>query len=173
MGDDSVTAIPRPFPSMKPRILPIAAMFLAVMAVPACTTTEVSSTRDLLSAAGFYEVTPKGARQEELYAAAPAYKMHQITAEGKTLYMYKDEKRGTAFVGDGVKFRQYQRLLLQESAAEQETVVMAPSVAMGWYGAYNPYFHTARYYAPRVGYGTRYYGPRAGYGAVGRVGRYR
>ncbi|RBP47694.1 hypothetical protein DES53_101493 [Roseimicrobium gellanilyticum] len=127
------------------RLFSLAATTLAAITLIGCASSELSGTRDLLSSAGFFEVTPKGAKQEELYASAPAYKMHQITAEGKTFYMYKDEKRGTAFVGDTLKFRQYQRLLMQQSAAEEEAVLMPTPMAMGWYGAYGPYIHGPRY----------------------------
>jgi hypothetical protein len=130
---------------MKARSLSLAITVLAAIALIGCASSDVSSTRAQLSSAGFFEVTPKGPKQEKLYAEAPAYKMHQITAEGKTLYVYKDEKRGTAFVGDTLKFRQYQRLLMQENSAEQDAVLMPPDMAMGWYGAYGPYFPGARY----------------------------
>lgn len=125
---------------MKARSLSLAVTRLAALALIGCASSDVSSTRAQLASAGFFEVTPKGPKQEKLYAEAPAYKMHQITAEGKTLYVYKDEKRGTAFVGDTLKFRQYQRLLMQDNSAAQEAVLMPPDLAMGWYGAYGPYF---------------------------------
>jgi hypothetical protein len=130
---------------MKARSLSLVLTALAAIALIGCASSDVSSTRAQLSSAGFFEVTPKGPKQEKLYAEAPAYKMHQITAEGKTLYVYKDEKRGTAFVGDTLKFRQYQRLLMQENSAEQEAALMPPDMAMGWYGAYGPYFHGPSY----------------------------
>jgi hypothetical protein len=127
--------------TMTSRSFSLAAITLAAIALMGCVSSEISGTRSLLTSAGFAEVTPKGPRQEQLYAEAPAYKMHQITAEGKTLYMYKDEKHGTAFVGNTLKFRQYQRLLMEQSAAEEEAVMMPTPMAMGWYGAYGPYFH--------------------------------
>jgi hypothetical protein len=127
------------------RLLSLAAATLAATALVGCASSDVSTTRSQLASAGFFEVTPKGPKQERLYAEAPAYKMHQITAEGKTLYMYKDEKHGTAFVGDTLKFRQYQRLLMEQSTAEEQAVLMPTPMAMGWYGAYGPYFHGPYY----------------------------
>jgi hypothetical protein len=127
------------------RLLSLAAATLAATALVGCASSDVSTTRSQLASAGFFEVTPKGPKQERPYAEAPAYKMHQITAEGKTLYMYKDEKHGTAFVGDTLKFRQYQRLLMEQSTAEEQAVLMPTPMAMGWYGAYGPYFHGPYY----------------------------
>jgi hypothetical protein len=127
------------------RFLSLAATTLATITLIGCASSDVSNTRSQLASAGFFEVTPKGAKQQQLYAEAPAYKMHQISAQGKTLYMYKDEKHGTAFVGDTLKFRQYQRLLMEQSTAEEEAVLMPTPMAMGWYGAYGPYFHGPRY----------------------------
>ena len=134
-------------PTMKSRLLSFAATVLAAASLLGCAATETSHTKEMLSSAGFFEVTPESPRQKKLYAEAPSYKIHQITAQGKTFYVYKDEKRGTAFVGDTLKFRQYQRLLMEESAAEQQqpAAMMSPQVAMGWYGAYGPYVYGPRY----------------------------
>lgn len=130
---------------MTTRFLSLAATALAAIILMGCASSDVSNTRSLLTSAGFFEVTPKGAKQEKLYAEAPAYRMHQITAEGKTLYMYKDEKHGTAFVGNTLKFQQYQQLLMEQSSAEEEALIMPTPMAMGWYGAYGPYFHGPHY----------------------------
>jgi hypothetical protein len=118
-----------------------------------CAGMEASHTRDMLSKAGFREITPETARQKELYAAAPAYKMHQITASGKTFYAYKDEKKGTAFIGDELKFRQYQRLLMQENAQQEQAqaAMMQSQMAMGWYGAYSPFLYGPARYGARYG----------------------
>lgn len=138
---------------MNARLFPIASLVIALASLTGCVSTE-SHTRDMLSRAGFREVRPETPTQLELYAAAPAYKMHKITSKGKTFYAYKDEKRGTAFVGDELKFRQYQRLLMEASAAQEQlqAEMMQPHMAVGWYGAYGPFL------------GPSYLGPR--YGAI-------
>jgi hypothetical protein len=147
--------------TMKTKLLSLTGLVIVFAALTGCAGTGVSHTREMLSTAGFREIKPETPKQLELYAAAPAYKMHQITAKGKTFYAYKDEKKGTAFIGDELKFRQYQRMLMQESAEQKQLQadMMQPQVAVGWYGAYGPYL------GPRYGYGS-YMGPR--YGAIGR-----
>ncbi len=146
---------------MNAKLFALAGIVIALASSTGCAGTGTSHTRDMLSTAGFREIRPETPEQLKLYAAAPPYKMHQITAKGKTFYAYKDEKRGTAFVGDEIKFRQYQRMLMKESAEQKQlqAEMMQPQVAMGWYGAYGGFV------GPRYGYGP-YIGPR--YGAVGR-----
>jgi hypothetical protein len=132
---------------MSSKVFSTATLLLATACLASCATSEVSRTKEMLSTAGFREIRPETAKQKELYAAAPSYKMHQIKAQGKTFYAYKDEEHGTAFIGDEIKFRQYQRLLMQESAAQpppQPTLMPSP-YAMGWYGAYGPFLHGPRY----------------------------
>jgi hypothetical protein len=159
--EDAVTVASVMQQAMNPKLLPLAGLVIVLVGLTGCAGTGSSHTRDMLSTAGFREIKPETPKQLELYAAAPSYKMHQITAKGKTFYAYKDEKRGTAFIGDEIKFRQYQRLLMQENAQQQQVqaAMMQPQVAVGWYGAYGGYL------GPRYGYGP-YVGPR--YGAIGR-----
>jgi hypothetical protein len=138
---------------MKSRLLPFLLSTLAATCLTQCATDDVSQTREMLSKAGFRQILPETPRQKELYAAAPSYQVHSITSNGKTFYAYKDERNGTAYVGDQITFRQYQRLLLEQSAAEKEfeaTPMVGPA-AIGWYGAYSPFV-----YGPRIG-GYRFY----------------
>ena len=91
--------------------------------------------------AGFREKTPETAKQKELYAAAPADKILRFTANGKTLYAYKDEKTGTALIGDQAAYQQFEKLAAQQAARQEyQAEELRRDAAYGWYGAYgSPY----------------------------------
>ena len=126
--------------------------FLISVCLASCASTNSSNTKRLLSAAGFSVKTPETAKQKELYAAAEPYKLHRISAKGKTIYAYKDEKTGTALIGDEASYQRYERLSIQQSIARQQyqAAQMERDMAMGWYGAYGPYYYRhGRYYRYR------------------------
>ena len=130
---------------------------LAVLALTGCASMNSSDTKSMLSAAGFHERTPETPKQTELYTAAESYKVLKIASNGKTFYAYKDEKNGTAYIGDETNYMQYQRLAVERKIAQEQyqAAAMQNQAAMGWYGAYGSYA----------------FGPR--YGGYGRVGRFR
>lgn len=113
-------------------------LLLATIVLSGCASMGSSNTKSMLSAAGFRVKTPETGKQKELYAAAEAYKVQRITANGKTFYAYKDEKSGTALVGDESNYQQYEKLAVQQRIAQQEyqAAEMRREAAMGWYGAY-------------------------------------
>lgn len=134
---------------MKTKFLLLAWVTLGLIG---CASMGSSNTKNLLSASGFKVKTPETAKQKELYASAESYKVQRISNEGKTLYAYKDEKSGTAYIGDEKAYQEYQRLSIQQNIASQQyqAAEMNRQMALGWYGAYGPAM----------------YGP--GYGAYGR-----
>jgi hypothetical protein len=126
---------------MKKQIVLIISAIFAANALVGCTSMGSSDTKSLLATSGFRERTPETPKQKELYAAAESYKVQRITANGKTFYAYKDEKSGTAMVGDESNYQQYEKLAIQQSIAQQDyqAAEMRSEIASGWYGAYgNP-----------------------------------
>jgi hypothetical protein len=107
-----------------------------------CASLGASNREALLSAAGFREKTPQTARQRHLYAATQPYHVQRITARGRTFYVYKDESRGTAWVGGEKEYQEYQRLAIKQRIAREnyEAAEMNQEMAWDWYGAYGPYF---------------------------------
>lgn len=107
-----------------------------------CASTGASSTEPLLSAAGFTSRTPETARQQEIYAQLPPYKVHRGEYKGKIMYAYKDEKKGVAYVGDEAAYQRYQKLAVERRIARDnyEAAQMNRDLANGWYGAYGPYY---------------------------------
>ena len=123
---------------MKTKIILFLSAIISAIALVGCASTGSSNTKSLLAASGFRERTPETPKQKELYASAEAYKIQRITAEGKTFYAYKDEKSGTAFVGDETNYQEYKKLAIQQSIAQQEYLAaeMRRDAAYGWYRAY-------------------------------------
>lgn len=123
---------------MKTKIILFFYAMIAVLGLVGCASMGSTNTKSLLVAAGFREVIPATAKQTELYAAAPAYKVQRINDGGKIFYGYKDEKAGTALVGNESNYQQYEKLAIQQRIAQQEyqAAEMRRDAAYGWYGAY-------------------------------------
>ena len=69
-----------------------------------CATMEAASQESLLKSAGFVERTPTTEKQKAAYAALPAYQLHSGTREGRTGYVYKDEKAGVVYIGNKAQY---------------------------------------------------------------------
>ena len=131
---------------------------LCIVCVAGCASV-ASNTRNLLNTAGFREKTPETAKQKELYAAAPGDKLLRYTANGKTLYAYKDAETGTALIGDQAAYQRFEELAAQQNARQEfQTEELRRDAAYGWYGAYGSPYGT---------YGSSLGGqPGARYGAM-------
>ncbi|MEO5913048.1 MAG: hypothetical protein ABIS50_02365 [Luteolibacter sp.] len=140
---------------MKTKISLFLSVLIAAIGLAGCASMGSSNTKSLLTASGFREKTPETAKQKELYAAAPAYKVQRITANGKTFYAYKDEKNGTALVGNESNYQQFEKLAVQQRIAQQEyqAAEMRRDAAYGWYGAYGGGIYGPPAYGPP---GVRY-----------------
>jgi len=125
---------------------------LLLVALPAlcligCASVGSSNTKDLLTASGFRERAPQTAKQKELYANAPSYKVHRVTVEDKTFYAYKHEKSGLAYLGDEKNYERFKYLSIQQDMAESDyqAAQMERDMARSWYGAYGPYYYGRGY----------------------------
>ena len=140
---------------MKEKMILWMSAIVACFGVISCASVGSSNTKSLLVASGFREMSPETPSQKELYAAAPAYKVQRVTANGRTFYAYKDEKNGTALVGDEAQYQQYERLAVRQSLARQEyqAAEMRRDAAYGWHGAYGAGIYGPGAYGP-VRYGA-------------------
>src|SRR6266481_10064592 len=86
----------------------------ALFGLTGCAGMGSSNTESLLSAAGFVVRTPQTDRQKQIYAALPAYKVERATVNGKAFYVYKDEKKGVAYIGREAEYQRYQQLAVQQ-----------------------------------------------------------
>lgn len=116
------------------------------LALLLCHCSTISNDRALLSAAGFREKMPTTPRQKELYAATPEYKVERINVNGHVLYAYKDTERGVAYVGGESEYSKYQQLAIKQQIAQDhlQAAQMQQNLAMGWYGAYGPFYYGSR-----------------------------
>jgi hypothetical protein len=105
-----------------------------------CASANAASKEATLSAAGFRVFTPQTARQQELYAGAPSYKVQRGNANGKVFYFYKDEDKGVAYVGGEAEYQRYQQISIQKRIAQDNYMAaqMNQQSAYGWYGAWGP-----------------------------------
>jgi hypothetical protein len=113
----------------------ITALFMA-----ACAEVGSGNTTSLLTAAGFRAHTPQTPKQQQIYAALPAYHVERATVNGHVFYVYKDEKAGVAYVGREQEYQRYHELAVQQQIAQNYYMAaeMDRAAAYGWYGAYGP-----------------------------------
>src|SRR5215208_6360793 len=112
----------------------------AVLGFAGCTTLESANTESLLTTAGFRARTPENAQQQQIYATLPAYQVQRATIKGRVFYVFKDEKKGVAYVGREPEYQRYRELAVQQRLAEDYYVAaeMNREAARGWYGAWGP-----------------------------------
>lgn len=113
----------------------ITALFMA-----GCAEVGSGNTTSLLTAAGFRAHTPQTPKQQQIYAALPAYHVERATVNGHVFYVYKDEKAGVAYVGREQEYQRYHELAVQQQIAQNYYMAaeMDRAAAYGWYGAYGP-----------------------------------
>jgi hypothetical protein len=124
----------------KSNIMLIFAAGTAALFVAGCAEMEATNTKSLLSAAGFQVRTPQTPKQQQIYAALPPYKVERGTVNGKTFYVFKDEKAGVAYVGRELEYQRYRQLAIQQQIAQDYymAATMNSYYARGWYGAWGP-----------------------------------
>jgi hypothetical protein len=110
----------------------------AISLLSGCAEMESGNTKSLLSAAGFHTVTPSTPLQKEVYAQMPANHVERITRGNKTIYAFKDEKAGIAYVGHEAEYQKYKNLCIQQKIAQDYymAATMDPYWSGRWYGAY-------------------------------------
>src|SRR4029079_7243891 len=88
-------------------VILIFAAAVTALFVAGCARVGSGNTTSLLTAAGFRARTPQTPKQQQIYAALPPYQVHRATVNGKTFYVYKDEKAGIAYVGREQEYQRY------------------------------------------------------------------
>ncbi|MGB8614740.1 MAG: hypothetical protein WCD60_24420 [Pseudolabrys sp.] len=103
-----------------------------VIFLAGCASMETNKTTSLLSQAGFRMHTPQTAKENELYAAFPSYKLERGTVKGKAFYVYKDEKAGVEYVGGEREHQRYHQLCMQQHVAEAPEEQMNDFFTRSW-----------------------------------------
>jgi hypothetical protein len=111
---------------------------VALLFLASCAEMEATNTKSLLSAAGFHTVTPTTALQKQVYAEMPANHVQRISMKGKTIYAFKDEQAGIAYVGHEAEYQRYKNLCIQQQVAQDYYMAQAmdPYYGHRWYGAW-------------------------------------
>ena len=110
----------------------------ALSFLSSCAEMEATNTKSLLSSAGFRAVTPTTPLQKEVYAKMQANHVQKISMKGKTIYAYKDEGAGVAYIGHEAEYRRYVNLCVQQRVAQDYYMAysMDPYWSHRWYGAW-------------------------------------
>jgi hypothetical protein len=127
--------------ALKKFISSLVILFAAVATIlffVGCAEMEANNTKSLLSAAGFHTVTPTTPLQKEVYAKMQANHVQRISMKGKTIYAFKDENAGIAYVGHEAEYQRYVNLCIQQRIAQDYYMAysMDPYYSNRWYGAW-------------------------------------
>jgi hypothetical protein len=127
--------------TLKKFISSVAILFAAVATVlffAGCAEMEATNTKSLLSQAGFHTVTPSTPLQKEVYAKMQANHVQRVSMKGKTIYAFKDEQAGIAYVGREAEYQRYVNLCVQQRVQQDYYMAysMDPYWSHRWYGAY-------------------------------------
>ena len=106
-----------------------------------CASMESASQESLLASAGFHARTPSTPKQKAAFAALPPYQLHRGTWKGRTIYAYKDEKAGVAYIGNKANYAQFQQLAAKAKLAEEKQVAhnMDNDLVYRWYGSWDDF----------------------------------
>jgi hypothetical protein len=110
----------------------------ALTLLSSCAEMQTNNTKSLLSAAGFHTVSPSTPLQKEVYAKMQPEHVQRITMKGKTIYAFKDEKAGIAYVGHEAEYQRYKNLCIQQRIAQDyyAAASMDSYYSHRWYGAW-------------------------------------
>jgi hypothetical protein len=127
--------------TLKKFISSVVILFGAIATVlffASCAEMEATNTKSLLSQAGFHTVTPSTPLQKEVYAKMQANHVQRVSMKGKTIYAFKDEQAGIAYVGREAEYQRYVNLCVQQRVQQDyyTAYAMDPYWSGRWYGAY-------------------------------------
>ena len=116
----------------------LSAAVAAVLFLVSCAEMEANNTKSLLTQAGFHTVTPTTPLQKEVYGKMQANHVQRISVKGKTIYAFKDEGAGIAYVGHEAEYQRYKNLCVQQRIAQDYYMAysMDPYWSHRWYGAW-------------------------------------
>lgn len=116
----------------------LSAAVAAVLFLVSCAEMEANNTKSLLTSAGFRTVTPTTPLQKEVYAKMTPDHVQKVSVKGKTIYAYKDQQAGIAYVGHEAEYQRYVNLCVQQRVAQDYYMAQAmdPYWSHRWYGAW-------------------------------------
>src|ERR1041385_1347823 len=96
------------------RTLTIVAALAAVSLLASCAEMESHNKKAMLTASGFKTLTPTTPLKKEVYSQMPAYHVVRITRGNKTIYAFKDEEAGIAYVGREPEYQAYKKMCIEQ-----------------------------------------------------------
>jgi hypothetical protein len=113
-----------------PNLLKILGTAALMALAVGCASTK--QTEDLLSAAGF-KITPATTPQQQAHLKTlPPHKVTMVKRATKTYFVYPDTARQVLYVGQEAQYQQYQKLLAQTQAAEDQVRAAEMDWETGW-----------------------------------------
>ena len=109
--------------------LGVGVLALAVLAL-GCASTK--STEDTLAAAGFKMMPATTPERQAHLQTLPKHKVTMVVREGKTYFVYPDEKRQVLYVGTQAQYDAYQKLRAQEKMAEEQAQAANMNTEAEW-----------------------------------------
>ena len=103
-----------------------------------CAEMEANNTKSLLSAAGFRVRKPETAKQKEIYDQLTNQRVERVSYKGNTVYVFKEQEDGIAYVGREPEYQKYRQLCIQQQVAQDyyNAVQMDRMWSYRYYGAY-------------------------------------
>jgi hypothetical protein len=125
------------------RFLPLLAITLLALVLPACTT-NLQQKESFLREAGFRAVKPSTPAQVSRVQTLPQGHITQVTRKGKTLFVLADAKQNLLFIGGNPQFERYQQILytkkVDSAIANEKADKMLENDWGGWGGMMDPFF---------------------------------
>ena len=119
------------------------AVLCGFLVLNGCAAFDINTKITSLSENGFVARVPETAKQREVYAALPAYKLLRGAVKGNVFYAYKDEKNGVVYVGTEAEYQRYmekvRRLVAAFETTEDKMVAqdMDSDLQSRWYGTWD------------------------------------
>jgi hypothetical protein len=119
-------------------MLAIVTAVAAVSLLASCADMESHDKKSMLTASGFKTLTPTTPLQKEVYSQMPSYHVQRITRGNQTIYAYKDEQAGIAYVGREPEYQAYRNKCIEKRIAQDYYMAaqMDRAYSSHWYGAW-------------------------------------
>lgn len=119
-------------------VLIVFAAIATILFFASCAEMEATNTKSLLTQAGFHSLTPTTPLQKEVYAKMTANHVQRISRGNKSIYAFKDETAGIAYVGHELEYQRYVKLCVQQRVQQEYYMAysMDPYWSHRWYGAW-------------------------------------
>jgi hypothetical protein len=115
------------------------AVALLALAAGCATTSSITQTTDMLTAAGFKLMTADTPKKQEVLSTLPKDQLSVVTWKGKTFYVQPAAASNQAYVGTPKEYQTYQQLRLAKQMSNDNLMAAQMNQdAMNNWGAWGP-----------------------------------